>query len=73
MTAHTDRPDDHLPTPNGCRWCGLAEAEHYQRWKPPIGWHGWTAPTNEQRKERMFARRRRSGREVDNGAFLLCG
>jgi hypothetical protein len=44
-------------TPSGCRWCGIEEREHFQRWKPPIGWHGWTSPTSEQRLERMRARR----------------
>lgn len=43
--------------PNACRWCGIPEREHVQRWKPEASWHKWTAPTNEQRLERMRARR----------------
>ncbi|WP_433223383.1 hypothetical protein [Microtetraspora malaysiensis] len=43
--------------PNGCRWCGIEAQVHFRRWKPPAGWHQWEAPTNEQRKERMIARR----------------
>lgn len=50
-----------LPAPGGCRWCGVEEREHMQRWKPPVGWHKWEPPTLEQRKERMKARRRRPG------------
>ncbi|OOC00620.1 hypothetical protein B0293_41960 [Amycolatopsis azurea DSM 43854] len=44
-------------TPNGCRWCGALERGHYRRWKPSVGWHQWTPPTDEQRKARMLARR----------------
>lgn len=44
-------------TPNGCRWCGLPEHGHANRWKPPAGWHQWTAPTQQQIKDRMTARR----------------
>ena len=72
MTADTDRPNDHLPTPNGCRWCGIAKAEHYRQWKLPAGWHVWADPTDEQRKERMLARRRQAGRDMDSAVFLLC-
>ncbi|MFC3986499.1 hypothetical protein [Streptosporangium jomthongense] len=46
-----------LPAPSGCRWCGLEEREHFQRWKSPVGWHVWTEPTSDQRKERMRERR----------------
>lgn len=44
-------------TPNGCRWCGIEQREHMQRWKPPAGWHKWEAPTDVQRLARMRARR----------------
>lgn len=47
-----------IPSPSGCRWCGIDQREHLNRWRSPIGWHKWTPPTLEQRKERMFARRR---------------
>ena len=73
MTARTDQPDNPLPTPNGRRWCGLADADHYRRWKPPVGWHGWTPPTDEQRKQRMLDRRRRAGCTARDAALLLCG
>lgn len=46
-----------VPTPSGCRHCGVPEREHARRWKPPVGWHKWAAPTDEQRKTRMTARR----------------
>lgn len=45
------------PEPNGCVVCGLPEHGHAQRWKPPAGWHTWTAPTDAQRLARMKARR----------------
>jgi hypothetical protein len=44
------------PEPGGCRWCGVPEREHLQQWKPPVGWHVWENPTQEQRKARMLAR-----------------
>lgn len=43
--------------PNGCRWCGADRQDHYQRWTAEAGRHGWTAPTDAQRLERMRARR----------------
>ena len=46
-----------IPAPNACRHCGVDEAEHMQRWKPPIGWHTWKQPTQEQIKARMQAQR----------------
>ena len=51
--------DVRIPSPSGCRWCGVEERQHMQRWKPPVGWHRWEPPTLEQRKERMLARRAR--------------
>ena len=45
--------------PSGCRWCGVDQREHMQRWKPPVGWHQWTPPTQQQTKTRMHARRAR--------------
>lgn len=61
--------DQHTPPPNGCRWCGIEERNHLQRWKPEVGWHQWVAPTSEQRKERMLARRKRQ-RAEDKAQFL---
>lgn len=45
------------PNPDGCQHCGVDEDEHMQRWKPPVGWHAWEQPTQEQRLARMQARR----------------
>jgi hypothetical protein len=42
--------------PNACGWCGVSDREHLQRWTKGAGWHVWSAPTQEQRKERMLAR-----------------
>jgi hypothetical protein len=44
--------------PNGCRWCGIEQREHFSRWKPEPGWHTWEQPTQEQIKARMLARRK---------------
>lgn len=73
MTAGTEQSDGQLPTPNGCRWCGLPLAGHYRQWKPPVGWHGWTPPTDQQRKQRMRARREQTDRTVDDTFLLRCG
>jgi len=62
-----DGSDLRLPAPGGCRWCGVEEREHMQRWKPPVGWHAWVAPTLEQRKERMRARRGQGRRPGADG------
>lgn len=43
--------------PDGCRWCGIAELRHGQRWHQDIGRHGWVGPTSKQRLDRMLARR----------------
>jgi hypothetical protein len=45
------------PNLNGCRWCGIDQRDHMQRWKPPVGWHQHEAPTPAQIKARMLARR----------------
>lgn len=44
-------------TPNGCQHCGVPRREHYQQWKPPVGWHQWAPPTQDQILARMKARR----------------
>lgn len=46
-----------LPSPNACRWCDVDKDVHLQRWVPAVKWHGWTEPTDAQRKARMLARR----------------
>ncbi|MDL4812743.1 hypothetical protein [Actinomadura opuntiae] len=69
MTHTTPRvrqvPDAGVPdlTPvDGCRHCGLPRLlpdglPHARRWSRGPGWHGWTAPTQQQIKDRMIARR----------------
>lgn len=60
-----DTAQDTAPIPvHACRYCPVpyrnprGHAVHYQRWADlPVGWHSWTAPTQEQIKERMIARR----------------
>lgn len=59
MSTTSDSSDLRRPDPSGCRWCGVNERDHMQRWKPPVGWHQWAPPTQQQRKERMKARRAR--------------
>lgn len=46
-----------LPTPNGCRWCGIPKGSHGWQWLPGQGMHQWEQPTQEQIKARMKARR----------------
>jgi hypothetical protein len=46
-----------LIEPNACTWCDIGQREHLQRWTRSAGWHTWAAPTDEQRLERMLARR----------------
>lgn len=46
-----------VTSPNACQHCGIDEREHMQRWKPPVGWHWWEQPTQDQIKARMHARR----------------
>lgn len=43
--------------PSGCRWCGLIERDHFQRWHQDAKWHFWTPPTQTQIKQRMHGRR----------------
>lgn len=46
--------------PSGCRWCGVDQRDHMQRWTPPSkggpGWHKWEQPTPDQTKTRMQQR-----------------
>lgn len=43
--------------PNGCRWCGEAMRNHGIRLTEPAGVHDYAEPTDEQRLNRMRARR----------------
>lgn len=45
------------PAPNGCRWCGVEQRSHGQRWTRGAGLHTWTTPTSQQRLARMRSRR----------------
>lgn len=47
------------PSPDGCRWCGVAQRSHGQRWAASKEWHSYTSPTVAQRLARMKARRAR--------------
>lgn len=41
--------------PSGCRYCGHGPRTHYTRWVPdPVGFHQWTEPTWEQRRQRLI-------------------
>lgn len=53
----TDLP---LPSPDGCRWCGVEQRGHATTWAAVIGYHRWTDPGDELRKARMLARRART-------------
>lgn len=44
--------------PGGCRWCGEPAHGHFHRWYDAVEYHQWTAPTPDQFRERLFARRR---------------
>lgn len=45
-----------LPAPNGCRLCGIERPGHAIQ-AGSDGSHTWTAPTEQQIKARMLARR----------------
>lgn len=46
-----------VPEPNACRWCGDDQHHHGWQYHPEAGLHQWTEPTDEQRLQRMRARR----------------
>lgn len=50
-------PNNHPPTPNGCRRCGAPQSSHGRRWIPSAGLHTWQPPTQQQILTRMKARR----------------
>ncbi|MFJ5984253.1 hypothetical protein [Lentzea sp. NPDC092896] len=49
--------DTTIPVPGACQHCGIDKQDHVQRGGRDVGRHGWTAPTTEQIRERMLARR----------------
>jgi hypothetical protein len=49
-----------IPTPDGCRWCGIPQYGHLRRYRDSVGWHQWAQPTVAQRLARMKARRARA-------------
>ena len=66
-----------MTIPSGCRWCGIDQRDHAQRWTPPSkggpGWHKWAQPTQEQIKARMLARRAaQSATQDDEGLSGPC-
>lgn len=58
--------------PSACRHCGVSERQHCNRWMPDVGWHQWTEPAWEQRRQRLvnnareaqLARRQRQYRRL---------
>ena len=44
--------DDGFPRIMGCHFCGLLRHEHYQKWHPEAGWHGYHTPPREQIRAR---------------------
>jgi hypothetical protein len=46
-----------MTEPSACTHCGIPRRRHFQRWRDGVGWHKWIAPTQDQIKERMLARR----------------
>ncbi|RST23046.1 hypothetical protein EF908_13005 [Streptomyces sp. WAC04770] len=57
MSLSRSAGTEHAVAPGGCRWCGIEARAHARQWTAEAGWHAWTAPTTEQRKERMLQRR----------------
>lgn len=57
MSGLITRADGSVLDPSGCGVCGINARGHFERWASGPGWHRWTEPTNEQRRERMLARR----------------
>lgn len=59
--------DSQVVQPDGCRHCGLPRPHGWQ-YLAGVGLHQWQAPTDEQRLERMQARR--AARAAAKGALL---
>lgn len=51
----------HFEAPSACKWCGVDQRMHGQRFVDVenVGWHSYVAPQQWQIKARMRARRRR--------------
>lgn len=45
--------------PSACAHCGVPKREHFRRWNAGVSWHKHVAPSQEQIKARMLARRSR--------------
>lgn len=56
--------------PNGCRWCGIPERVHAQRWTPSVGWHKHEQPVDAQRLARMRDRRDTRAPSADDANVL---
>lgn len=50
-------------SPNACRYCGDDQYHHGNQWHREVGFHKWIAPTQEQIRDRMLARRAQRGEE----------
>lgn len=46
-----------MSAPAACRHCHLTERTHGRQYTAAAGWHPWTPPTDQQRLNRMRARR----------------
>ncbi|MDG4792115.1 hypothetical protein O7626_40585 [Micromonospora sp. WMMD1102] len=44
---------EQAPTPMGCRWCGVGQRDHGQRWVPGKDFHGYEPPTQKQINARL--------------------
>lgn len=54
-----DLRDESEYPPSGCRWCECGQRQHARRYMEGVGMHAWTAPTDQQIKNRMRVRRAR--------------
>lgn len=70
VTAPTAEPrplrvrHEQAPMPYSCRWCGIPQREHGQRWVPGRGWHVWVEPTRRQIEARLLVRLARRGQRA---------
>lgn len=68
--------DRDTANPNACAVCDVDREKHLTRYAPDRsgkpGWHQWVAPTDEQRKARLIARRTPPG-DRDALAGLIAG
>lgn len=55
-----ESPEKNVPCtdPTVCQHCPIPQAGHARQYTDLVGWHPWTAPTPEQIKGRMRARRK---------------